>query len=475
MKKTYVLDTNVLLQAPNALYAFEDNDIVLPEVVLEELDRFKKEPSELGANARQTARILDGLRSKGKLTDGVELPGGGVLRIELNHTAVKLPESWNATSADNRILRVCRGLQIDGFNPILVSRDTYERIKGDILGVPVQDFTTEQVAAPEGQYRGRDEVYTSERKLNDFFKKGKLKPADLFKQSPDGERQEVALTLHEFLCIHSETHPKQSALGRFDGESVVPLEFIEAQPFGVRPRNAGQRFMQEALMHGAEAAPLVIVKGAAGTAKTFYALAVGLHKLLMERDRSYRKILMCRPNVKFDEDIGFLPGTEAEKIAPYLRPVIDNLEVLVDQDDKERYKSEKELKDKVDELFDRGLITTEAIAYIRGRSIAHNWVIIDEAQNLTPRQVKGIITRVGKGTKIVLIGDPDQIDHPFLDARTNGLCYAAERMAGSPLCWQVTMNDDECERSSLAFDAAQRMDDKQPAQPVRSGASGYRR
>jgi len=180
----------------------------------------------------------------------------------------------------------------------------------------------------------------------------------------------------------------------------------------------------------------------------------------MERDRSYRKILVCRPNVKFDEDIGFLPGTEEEKMAPFLRPVIDNLEVLVDQDEKERYKSEKELRDKVDELFDRGIITTEAIAYIRGRSIARNWVIIDEAQNLTPKQVKGIVTRVGKGTKIVLIGDPEQIDHPFLDARTNGLCYAAERMKGSPCCWQVAMNEDECERSELAYDSARRMVDK---------------
>jgi PhoH-like ATPase len=460
MKKTYVLDTNVLLQAPYALFYFDDNDVVIPEVVLEELDKFKHENSELGANARHTARLLDDLRLKGSLVDGVALDGGGHLRIELNFNNVTLPESWHISTADNRILKVCKGLRERGENAILVTRDVYERIKGDILGVPAEDFTTEQVPELYKQYRGRDEVSTQDRKLNEFFKRGKISPDELYKLTPEGEREAVKLTLHEFLLIRGDSNPKQSALGRFDGENVVPLDYIDALPFGVHPRNAGQRFMQEALMHSADDAPLVIVKGAAGTAKTFYALAVGLHKLLMERDRSYRKILVCRPNVKFDEDIGFLPGTEQEKMAPFLRPVIDNLEVLVDQDEKERYKSEKELRDKVDELFDRGIITTEAIAYIRGRSIARNWVIIDEAQNLTPKQVKGIITRVGKGTKIALIGDPEQIDHPFLDSRTNGLCYAAERMKGSPCCWQVTMNEDECERSELAYDSARRMVDK---------------
>jgi PhoH-like ATPase len=257
--------------------------------------------------------------------------------------------------------------------------------------------------------------------------------------------------------IHSCTNDRQTALARFDGKNIVPLNFIHEHPLGITPRNAGQKFFQEALMMDALKAPLVIVKGPAGTSKTFYSLAVGLHKMLGERNPPYRKILVCRPNVRMDEDIGFLPGTEQEKIAPFLRPVIDNLEVLVDTDEDERYNSEKELKDKIDELFDRNIISAEAIAYIRGRSITKQWVIIDEAQNLTPKQVKGIITRAGKNTKIILIGDPEQIDHPFLDIRTNGLCFASERMKGSPLCYQLTMTDDECERSELAFEAARRM------------------
>jgi len=166
---------------------------------------------------------------------------------------------------------------------------------------------------------------------------------------------------------------------------------------------------------------------------------------------------LTRPNVQFDEDIGFLPGNEQEKIAPFLRPAIDNLELLVDRNEKERYKSEKELRGKIDELFDRGVITAEAMNFIRGRTITHTYLIIDEAQNLTPKQAKGLITRVGKGTKIILLGDPQQIDHPLLDERTNGLSYASERMKGSNYCWQITMLQDECERSALAADAANKM------------------
>lgn len=458
MKKTFVLDTNVLLQTPFALYSFGDNDIVIPEVVLEELDKFKKDNTELGANARHVARILDDIRANGNLNEGVKLGNGGVLRVELNFTNVKLPESWKDSNNDNRILKVCKGLLEKGENVFLVTKDIFERIKADLLGVVAQDFFAEQVPAYDEQYRGRLDIYTTEKKLNEFYTKGFLDIQDVFCFNADYSKSECpTLVTNQFLLIHSSVNEKQTALGRFDGKKVVPLTFIQEHPFGVTPRNAGQKFMQEALMMDADKAPLVIIKGPAGTAKTFYSLAVGLHKIMIEQSKLYRKILVCRPNVRLDEDIGFLPGTEQDKIAPFLRPVIDNLEVLIDNDENERYTSEKELKDKVDELFDRKIINTEAIAFIRGRSIVKQWVIIDEAQNLTPKQVKGIITRAGIGTKIILIGDPEQIDHPFLDIRTNGLCYASERMKGSNLCYQVTLHDEECERSDLAYESAKRM------------------
>ena len=210
-------------------------------------------------------------------------------------------------------------------------------------------------------------------------------------------------------------------------------------------------------MQPAKTAPLVIVKGMAGTSKTFYSLAVGLEKVLNNPTGEYRRILVCRPNAQFDSDIGFLPGDEQEKISPLMRPVIDNLEQLIDSNEEERYADEDELRGKIEEIFARGLIQTEAMNYIRGRSIIKTYLIIDEAQNMTPNQIKGIITRAGKDTKIILLGDPDQIDRPFLDERTNGLSYASEHMKGSPLCWQVTMTAEECERSELAMDAIRRL------------------
>lgn len=457
MKKTFVLDTNVILQTPLALNSFEDNDIVIPAIVLEELDRFKKDSSELGTNARFAARFIDNLRVKGNLTEGVSLPSGGTLRVELNCTDVTLPESWPESKNDNRILKVCKGLIKQGENVILVTKDIFERIKADLLDIPVQDFFTEQVPAYEEQYRGILEVYANDSFIDQFYETGKIAVNDIFQYLHKSEPTTPKLVLNQFLIIHSSIAKNKSALGRFNGNDVVCLQHSNIHPFGITPRNANQKFMQEALMMDADIAPLVIFKGPAGTAKTFYSLAVGLHKIMNEKKDSYRKILVCRPNVKMDEEIGFLPGNEQEKIAPFMRPIIDNLEILIDSNSSERYKNEVELKNKIDELFERNIITTEAIAFIRGRSIVKQWIIIDEAQNLTPRQVKGIITRAGKDTKIILIGDPDQIDHPFLDSRTNGLCYASEKMKGSSLCFQLTLSEKDCERSELAFESSRRM------------------
>lgn len=458
LKKIYVLDTNVLLQSPQALLSFGDNIVVLPEVVLEELDKFKKEPGELGANARYVARYLDKLREKGRLNEGVPLDNGGTLRVEMNHYNVKLPKSWDKYSCDNRILQVCKGLKEDGYSVFLITKDIFERIKGDIVDVIAQDFFSEQVPKYEEQYTGRIEVYTHPDKINEFYSNHKpIKLEDVAVYQENDIPVIPELEINQFLIIHSFNNSKQTALGRFNGKEIVPLNYLNINPFGVTPRNAGQKFMQEALFADTDSVPLVIVKGPAGTAKTFYALAVGLHKILEERTKMYRKILILRPNVMMDEELGFLPGTEEEKIAPFMRPIRDNLEILIDNDDERRYYNEKELKDKVDELFDRKIITSEAIAYLRGRSINRHWVIIDEAQNLTPKQVKGIITRAGMGTKIILLGDPHQIDHPFLDERTNGLCYAAEKMKGSKLCCQITLTENECERSPLAYEAATRM------------------
>ena len=463
MIKTYVIDTNVLIQAPYALHRFEENQVILPVVVLEELDHLKKADGEKGANARAAIRILENLRQKGDLLSGVALENWGSLRVEKNFVDVELPPDLPDEKMDNRILKVCLGLKRQAEaasgqeqTVVLVTKDILLRIKAQIIGIRAEDFAAEQVSGRDEQYTGRAEAYVPEEQLKDFKKKG-IPAQVLYQVDEAGNTSQVFLEENQFVVLKGDQSAKKTLLGRMQGGRVVPLTYKKSKPYGVSPRNAGQYFLQEALMQPASQAPLVIVKGAAGTAKTFYALAVGLEKVLNNPTGEYRRIMVSRPNAQFDADIGFLPGDEQEKISPLMRPVIDNLEQLVDSNDETRYEDERELKGKIDEIFDRGLIQAEALNFIRGRSIVKTYLMIDEAQNMTPGQVKGIITRAGEGTKIILLGDPGQIDRPFLDERTNGLSYAAEHMKGSPLCWQITMNGKECERSALAMDGGKRL------------------
>ncbi len=459
MKSTFVLDTNVILYSPASILSFGDSDVVIPEVVLEELDSFKKDKSDLGLNARHAARIIDNLRKLGKIHEGIELPSGGRLRVEMNHYDTKIPPSWDKLKADNRIIQVCKALKEQGEDVYLITKDIFERIKADCVDVNVEDYYEKMV--PEGsdnQYTGRIDVFAAAKDIELYYKNKYIETDKLLSYCPeDLQYSNPDLFINQFVIIHSKDNLRQTALGRFDGNRVVALLYKDINPLGVSPRNVGQKFMLEALLTPSSKAPLVIIKGPAGTAKTLFSLAAGLHRILEEENNQYRRILICRPNVTMDEEIGFLPGTEQEKIAPFMRPIFDNLEILVDSDERERYKNEGELRDKIKELFDRRIITTEAVAYLRGRSIIKNWVIIDEAQNLSPKQVKAIITRAGEGTKLILIGDPDQIDQPFLDSRSNGLCYAAENMKGSSMCYQVSLKHNECERSLLALEASKRL------------------
>lgn len=455
MQKTFVLDTSVLIQAPYALESFQENHVILPLAVLEELDCLKRPEGEQGTNARQVIRFLERLRLQGNLVEGVALPSGGTLRLEVNHVDVALPHGMDPASSSSRVLKVCKGLIDDGVPAILVTRDIVTRIQAQMMGVPAEDFTTDQIPSGTGLYTGRAELYVPDALLSAFKKEG-ISAEMLYTVDSDGTQRPASLTENQFVLLRSDTEAKKTMLGRFSCGRVTPLQFSGRKPFGVKPRSVGQLFMQEALLLGAEEAPLVIIMGPAGTAKTFYALAAGLEQVMEQEPRAYRKLLVCRPNAQFDQDIGFLPGSEQEKISPLLRPVVDNLEVLLDLDAKERG-NEKELRSRIDYLFETGVITAEAMNFMRGRSITDTWLMIDEAQNLTPRQVKGIITRVGRGTKVILLGDPAQIDHPLLDEQSNGLSYAADRMRGSPLCVQLTMLPDECERSELALDAARRM------------------
>ena len=456
MVKTFVIDTNVLIQAPYALDCFADNHLVLPLAVMEELDGLKKAEGERGANARTAIRYLERIRHQGNLLKGVELPGGGTLRVEANCIDVKLPESMPEEKMDNRILKVCLGLAERSQEPVvLVTKDILLRVKAQMAGVAAEDFINEQVSAREDQYTGRIACFIPDEAMKDFRKKG-VDCSLLYVTDEKGNISMPELVENEFVVLKSDQSLRKTQLGRVKGKKVVPLEFRKAKPYGVAPRNAGQHFLQEALMLPAEEVPLVIVKGMAGTAKTFYSLAVGLEKLLNNPTGEYRRILICRPNAQFDDDIGFLPGDEQEKISPLMRPVIDNLEQLIDSSEEERFQDEEELSGKIEEVFARGIIQAEALNFIRGRSFVKTYLIVDEAQNTTPNQIKGIITRAGKGTKVILLGDPNQIDRPFLDERTNGLSFASEHMKGSSLTCQITLTSQECERSELAMDAVTR-------------------
>lgn len=479
--KNYVLDTNIILHNPHSLLSFDDNNVIIPDVVIDELDKHKKANGEIGANARQASRMLDSFRcdtKNGDLLTGYKLPNGGTLRVEMNCVNTSMPSSWVETP-DLRILRVCKGLKEKGEKIILVSNDGFVRIKASILNIEAQDYTTEKAPAPDDIYSGRREAYALSSDIDMFYKNKKLS-VDLLKYyNEDWEEVEMPqLVLHEYVVIKATDGSSKSAIGIYDGSNIVPL-LSDGYNFGITPRNVGQKFIIDALKRPASEAPLVIVKGPAGTGKTLVALAIGLEEVMEKQ--SYKRILYLRSNVKLDEDIGFLPGSETEKLDWALRPVRDNLEVIFSsgEDEKEppKKKGKKKdeygsdydkdfltedlmLKDKIDELFQRGYINIEAVGFMRGRSVADTFVIIDEAQNLTPKQIRTLLSRCSSNTKVILLGDPNQIDTPFLDSMTNGLCYAADRMSGSKTTYQLSMLEDECERSELSLEISKRMAEK---------------
>lgn len=441
MKKIYVLDTSVLVQSPNAVLGFQDNLIVIPGCVLEELDNMKKAADfEIRANTRWVARFLDQLRSKGELNQGVALSNGGELRVEMNciDNSHDLPCSWPGDKRDNRFLAVAKNLQKLNHPVIIVTKDVFLRIKSDVIGVPAQDYRNEQVEFDiDEQYRGWEEQDVPEELIDRIYSESYVSWSE--KPNP----------LNKFFLLKAEGSAQKTALARYRDGRMVLLNDTRPDFYGFK-LNLLQKYTREALRD--DSIPMVTIIGATGSGKTLLSLGVGLEKILDEN--LYRRMLICRPNVSMGEEIGFLPGSEEEKIAPYMRPIYDNLEQLVDSHP-DRYNNERELDGKVSYLFATRKIVTEAIAYLQGRSIVGQYILIDEAQNLTPKQAKGIITRAGEGTKIVLVGDPEQINNPFLDSRTNGLSWAVEKMKGSLLHAHITLT--ETKRSNLAMEAARLM------------------
>lgn len=439
MSKIYVLDTNVLLQDPMSIYSFSDNEVIIPAVVLEELDSKKRNLDEVGKNARYVSRLIDQLRTTGKLHEKIPLHNGGKLKIELNHRSIQnVQDYFLEKSNDNRILAVAKNLSLeeetkaDGKAVILVSKDILMRVKADVIGLIAEDFLSDRVVTVNQQYAGFKEAYVKREAINQFYSKGEIPLEDAL----------IGETVYpnQFIIMKNHEVPSLSAIGIVrDGDRIVKSRYNHEQIWGVKPRNAQQHMAFELLLR--KDIQLVTMTGKAGTGKTLLALAAAL--LQTEDLGEYNKLLVSRPIVPMGKDLGFLPGEKEEKLRPWMQPIYDNLEYLFNT------KKPGELDSILAGIHS---IEVEALTYIRGRSLPDSFIVMDEAQNLTKHEVKTIMTRVGERSKIILLGDPAQIDHPYLDEGNNGLTYVLEKFKGEPIAGHVNLVKGE--RSELAQLAA---------------------
>ena len=433
-QKYFVLDTNVLLHNAESLTSFSDNHVILPMTVIEELDKFKRQSDELGRNARSVIRHLDSLRKKGSLKDGVKMDNGGTLTITVEYK--NMPGTLLDMSVpDNRILAVAKSLHEQGETVIFVSKDINARLKADALGIDVMDF--------EKQKCNIDELYPGWRNLT---VPGEL--IDRFHETETAlETEGFKFFPNEFILLQDENNPKHSGLARaIDATHLTHLNAQNEHAWNVRPRSKEQRMALELLLD--PDVNLVTLIGQAGTGKTLLALAAGLECVIHRKTQE--KLLVSRPVIPMGKDIGYLPGSKDEKLLLWMQPIFDNLTFLMRRD--HHSKDDDTVQQRVNRLIKDQTVELEALTYIRGRSIPRQYVIIDEAQNLTPHEVKTIISRAGEKTKMVFTGDPDQIDNPYLDSSSNGLSYAVERLKGHGIYGHVTLS--KSERSPLSAIAA---------------------
>jgi PhoH-like ATPase len=456
MKKTYVLDTNVLLSDPNSIFSFEDNDLIIPMAVLEELDRHKSRLDEVGKNGRQTSKILDELRLKGSLVDGVSLQNGATLRIVSINPSIltNLPPELESSKVDNMIISFMLQLKQDDLSAILVTKDINVRIKCDSLGIRCEDYLKLRVT-PDAEhfYRGVAVVEIEEHRVEQFYRENEL-------ALTSEEVKDNALYPNQIVVIKNtgqDGKTTKSALSKCVSidKPLVPIAKIE-QAFGLKPRNKEQSFSLDLLFD--DNVKLLTLTGPSGTGKTLLAIAAALEQLkgIGSPDHAkYEKLIVTRPVQPVGKDIGFLPGTLEEKMEPWISPIRDNVNFLMNskKSNKKRASIDPTKSRISDEYYlalmqEKGLIEIEAITFIRGRSIPNAYIIIDEAQNLSMHELKTIITRVGDGTKVVLTGDIEQIDNVHVDTFTNGLTYAVEKFKEYSIAGHVNLIKGE--RSELA-------------------------
>jgi PhoH-like ATPase len=439
VKKNFVLDTNVLLHDPRSIFGFEENDVVVPIYVIEEIDNFKRDLSTLGRNARQVSRYLDEFRIQGKLSDGVPLgPEKGRIRVLMAEKKLAPNYAADGHSVDDKILAVA--LELAGREPglptVFVTKDTNLRIRADALGLHAEDYDVEGLTAIDELWSGVAELDVGSEEVNDFYASGTLPVPDGVEPPPP----------NAFVVLRDRSNPQHSAVGKYSAAKQAFVQLIKTPKegvWGIRPRNKEQSFALDLLLN--DEIRLVTMIGKAGTGKTLLAIAAGLQKTM--EDGVYQKLLVSRPIFPLGRDIGYLPGSVEEKLNPWMQPIFDNVEYLMNLS-----RSEKKAGRGYHELLDLGILEIEPLTYIRGRSIPNQFIIVDEAQNLTPHEVKTIITRAGDGTKIVLTGDPYQIDNPYVDQTNNGLVHVVNRFKTERLAGHVTMSKGE--RSPLAELAA---------------------
>lgn len=426
-----VLDTNVLLDRPieEIIQSFPPCKIILPLAVIHELDNFKGLEDQRGLYARSAIRFLDGLRPK--LHQGVHLKTGHFFKVEVNHTDVQLPEILSKNKINNRILTVSKGIMEEEEPLELITQDIYTRLIADILGIPAENYIVENVELGN-LYSGWCEIQISDRDVQKFYQ------LNCFST-------DHPLLANQYVKMVDKSGGTHYGRYRADDQTIVPLR-RDLQAFGIGPAegNNEQHFLMDALLN--PDIQMVSILGPAGTGKTLLALAAGLCQVINKG--LYSKLIVSRALIPHSQDIGALPGDKEEKLSPWMGAIFDNLEFLLSSFAGNKYDRKSSPAEQVSKFMEEGYIELEALAYIRGRSIPGQWVIIDEAQNLTKENVKTIITRAGKGTKIVITGDIQQIDNCRLTATNNGFVTLIEAFKGQWLYAHITLN--RTERSSLA-------------------------
>ncbi|MDB5319665.1 MAG: PhoH-like protein [Phycisphaerales bacterium] len=440
--KTFVVDTNVLLHNPNAIFLFADNEVIIPFDVIEELDSFKANNDDLGRNARTVIRHLDRLRAQGSLAEGVDVKEtGGRVRVVLEEDQ-KLCPGLTANTPDNRIICTAHSLKQQGKRVVFVSKDINARIKSDTMGIVTQDFQAQRVDF-ERLYTGFQEAVVPGDAIDTLFQEKTLRlPLE-------------KMYANEYVLLKDQADESHTALSRYrsDLNALVPVRARRGPVFGIMSRNVQQTMALDLLLD--DSVKLVSLIGSAGTGKTLLAIAAGMTKVLNEQ--VYQKLLVARPIMPLGRDIGYLPGDKDEKLTAWMQPIFDNMGYLLSnrlagsgngEGQGGHAASLSTVEQRIKQLMESGQVVLEPLTYIRGRSIPHQFMIVDEAQNLTPHEVKTIASRVGEGTKLVLTGDASQIDNPYLDSSSNGLSYLVERLKGKSIVGHITLA--KSERSELA-------------------------